>query len=62
MRCEHEIILEGNFMLSEINGEMLSEDDDVMVTHAYCPYCGAKYDLYDVSETEKKNYPYWNIT
>ena len=25
MRCEHDLILEGNFMLSEINGEDLSD-------------------------------------
>ena len=62
MRCGHEIIIEGNFMLSEINGEELNEEDDAMVTNAYCPYCGARYELYDTPESEKKNYPYWNTT
>jgi DNA-directed RNA polymerase subunit RPC12/RpoP len=61
MRCNHDLILESNFMLSEINCEELSEDDDAMVTYAHCPYCGAKYELTDVSENEKKNYPYWNM-
>ena len=37
MRCGHEIIIGGNFMLSEINGEDLSEEDDAMVTNAHCP-------------------------
>lgn len=37
MRCGHEIIIGGNFMLSEINGEELNEEDDAMVTNAYCP-------------------------
>lgn len=60
MRCKHEIILEGNFMLSEINGEELNEDDDTMVTYAHCPYCGARYELTDTPESEKRNYPYWN--
>ena len=60
MRCGHEIILESNFMLSEINGEELNEEDDAMVTNAHCPYCGARYELYDTPESEKKNYPYWN--
>lgn len=59
MRCKHNLIIESNFMLSEINGEELSEDDDAMVTYAHCPHCGAKYELTDVSENEKKNYPYW---
>ena len=59
MRCGHEIILEGNFMLSEINGEELNEEDDAMVTNAFCPHCGARYELYDTPESEKKNYPYW---
>lgn len=61
MRCGHEIIIGGNFMLSEINGEELNEEDDAMVTNAHCPYCGAGYELYDTPESEKKNYPYWNI-
>ena len=49
-----------NMLLSEINGEELNEEDDAMVTNAHCPYCGARYDLYDTPESEKKNYPYWN--
>ena len=61
MRCGHEIIIGGNFMLSEINGEELNEEDDAMVTNAYCPYCGARYELTDTPESEKKNYPYWKI-
>lgn len=57
MRCGHEIILEGNVMLSEINrGEL----DDTMVTYAHCPYCGTRYELTDTPESEKRNYPYWN--
>ena len=59
MRCEHDIVLEGNFMLSEINGEELTEDEDTMVTYAHCPYCGARYELTDTPECEKKDYPYW---
>jgi DNA-directed RNA polymerase subunit RPC12/RpoP len=59
MRCDSNLILESNFMLSEINGEELSEDDDAMVTNASCPYCGARYELYDTPQSEKKNYPYW---
>ena len=47
-------------MLSEINGEELSENDDAMVTYAHCPYCGARYELTDTPESEKKDYPYWN--
>ena len=61
MRCKHDLILEGNFMLSEVYGEELEEADDAMVTYAHCPYCGAKYELTDVSENEKKDYPYWNL-
>jgi DNA-directed RNA polymerase subunit RPC12/RpoP len=59
MRCGHELIIEGNFMLSEINGEELSEEEDAMVTNAHCPHCGARYELTDTPEIEKKNYPYW---
>lgn len=62
MRCEHDLILESNFMLSEVNGEVLDEDNDAMVTYAHCPYCGARYELTDTPESEKKNYEYWNKT
>lgn len=48
-------------MLSEINGEELPEDDDAIVTYAHCPHCGARYELTDTPESEKKNYPYWGI-
>lgn len=60
MRCGHDLIIGGNFMLSEINEEELSEEDDTMVTTASCPYCGANYDLYDTPLSERNNYPYWN--
>ena len=59
MRCNHELIIGGNFMLSEVVGEELAEDDDAMVTNCSCPYCGAQYEIYDTPENEKKNYPYW---
>lgn len=59
MRCKHKLILEGNFMLSEINGEELQENDAIMVTYAHCPYCGARYELTDIPQSKKKNYPYW---
>ena len=45
MRCGHEIILEGNFMLSEINGEELNEEDDAMVTLWYDAAPGLMYSL-----------------
>jgi redox-regulated HSP33 family molecular chaperone len=60
MRCGHELIISGNFMLSEVNCEELSEEDDAMVTNAHCPFCGAGYELYDTPESEKYKYPYWN--
>ena len=60
MRCDHELILSGNFMRSEIIGEDLPEDDDCIVTNAVCPFCGASYDIYDTPESEKELYPYWN--
>ena len=59
MRCNHELIIGGDFMLSEVVGEELAEDDDAMVTNCSCPYCGAHYEIYDTPENEKKNYPYW---
>ena len=59
MRCNHELILSGNFMLSEIQCEELPEDEDAIVTNATCPYCGASYDIYDTPECDRENYPYF---
>lgn len=58
MRCGHELIIEGNFMLSDYD-ETLNEEDDAMVTYEHCPYCGARYELTDTPQSEKKLYPYW---
>lgn len=59
MRCGHELIIGGNFMLSEVTGAELEDDDDAIVSNTSCPYCGASYDIYDTPESEKENYPYW---
>ena len=58
MRCQHDLILENNFMLSDFDD--VNEEDDAMVTYAHCPYCGARYELTDTPESEKIDYPYWN--
>ena len=60
MRCGHDLIISGNYMLSDLN-EDLGEEDDVMVTNAHCPYCGASYEIVDTPQSERKNYPYWNV-
>ena len=60
MRCGHDLIISGNYMLSDLN-EDLGEDDDAMVTNAHCPYCGASYEIVDTPQSERKNYPYWNV-
>ena len=60
MRCGHDLIIGGNFMMSDVTGENLDEDDDAMITNASCPHCGASYELYDTPENEKPNYPYWD--
>ena len=61
MRCGHEIIIGGNFRRSEISGGDMNEEGAASVTRAHCPYCGARYELYDTPESEKKNYPYWDV-
>jgi hypothetical protein len=47
-------------MLSDLN-EDLGEEDDTMITNATCPYCGASYEIVDTPQSERKNYPYWNV-
>ena len=58
MRCRHDLIISGNFMVSDLNEEV-NEDEDSIVTNMVCPYCGATYEVYDTPESEKENYPYW---
>ena len=60
MRCGHDLIIGGNFMMSDVTGENLDEDDDAMITNASCPHCGASYEWCDTPENEKPNYPYWD--
>ena len=61
MRCSHDLIISGNYMLSDLNEDLGEEDDDAMVTNAHCPYCGASYEIVDTPQSERKNYPYWNV-
>lgn len=59
MRCNHDLIIENNFMLSEII-DLTSDDEDTMITSCKCPYCGLTYEIAETPESEKKNLPYWN--
>lgn len=59
-RCGHELILLGNHMLSEAEGDdTMNADDDAMITTAQCPYCGAFYEVMETPESEKENYAYF---
>ena len=59
MRCGHDLIIGGNFMLSDWL-DNLTNNEDAMVTNYHCPHCGASYEITDTPECEKENYPYWN--
>lgn len=69
MRCGHELNIEGNFMLSDFYEGVLGvgldvgldKNNDAMVTFAYCPNCGAKYEITDTPENDKVNFPYWVV-
>ena len=61
-RCSHELILLGNHMLSDIEGDDdMSTFDDAIVTIAQCPYCGASYEIMDTPESERENYDYFKF-
>lgn len=59
MRCGHDLIIEGNVMLSDI-GAADCDEEDAMVTYMTCPHCGAYYEVTDTPDSEKPNYPYWD--
>ena len=58
--CGHEVSMSSNFMLSDYDDTITDENDDKMnFVLNQCPYCGMYETRWDVSENEKKNYPYW---
>lgn len=58
--CGHEVSMANNFMLSDYDDEITSDDDDKMnFVLNECPYCGMHEVRWDNSENEKKNYEYW---
>lgn len=61
MRCGHDLIILGNFMLSDVDEE-LSDKDDAMITNMECPYCGARYEVTDTPISEMNKYQYFNNT
>lgn len=61
-RCGHELIIEGNYMGSDMGDCSEDEDEDYMVTTMSCPYCGARMECADISNNQKKEYPYFQET
>lgn len=58
--CGHEVSMSGNFMLSDYDEEITSDDDDKMnFVLNECPYCGMHEVRWDTSENDKKEYEYW---
>lgn len=39
--------------------EDIPEEDDAIFRNLGCSECGISYDVYEPSENEKKNYPFW---
>lgn len=59
MRCDHELIISGNSMLSDYM-DAQTEEEDAIVTYMFCPFCGASYEVADTPLSEQSKYPYWN--
>lgn len=59
IRCNHELINNGNAMLSDLV-VVDSQEDDAIITYMSCPFCGAEYEVTYTPEREQQNFPYWN--
>lgn len=56
-QCGNHIIWSGDFMRSEILGDVDDEDDDSLSSNVFCPHCGASIDVIDAKPSDMKNYP-----
>ena len=54
-----ELYLKG--IVNNRNLKYYTKDKIFEEDYVVCPYCGARYELYDTPESEKKNYPYWRV-
>lgn len=59
MLCDHEVIIGGNDMYSDVYGVDVGDEDDAMITNCQCPYCGTSYEVMETLPSERKKYPYW---
>lgn len=59
-RCKHELIIQSQWMGSEIGAAPDEPDDDFMVTLMSCPHCGLGCEIYDVPVNEQCKHPYFN--
>lgn len=58
-RCGHEVEWSGTETGREVFENTYRNSDFSAVNFYHCPYCGADYEVYDVAESERKNYPQW---
>lgn len=56
--CGGTLIWGGDFMRSDLD-EDLPEEDDAIFRNLGCSECGISYNVYEPTENEKKNYPFW---
>lgn len=57
--CGGTLMWSGDFMRSDFCDDISDEDDEI-VRNLICSHCYASYDVYELTEKEKKDYPYWN--
>ena len=60
-KCNHELIITGNSMLSDYY-ECDTEDDDTLISYMTCPNCGMQYEVTDTPKSEEKDFPYYSET
>lgn len=58
-RCGHDVEWSGTETNKEVFGDTYRDTDFSQVNFYHCPYCGADYEVYDVSKSERKDYPAW---
>ena len=56
--CGHDIALESNAMLSDLN-DGICDIDDCTITYAHCQNCGWEYEFMDTPVSKRSEFPFY---
>lgn len=60
--CGGTLVWGNDFMRSDLEPDIESEEDDSLVRELTCSGCNSAFTVYEPSPNEMKKYPYWQST